>query len=204
MRVSQKPYEGKLQKKAKMLEEDKDLEEMEEEEGTDWEMGEGTPAQNKGTQEDKNTKILSKKISDQNQNQWLVYKYDKSDMGLFKVHIRPDDSDPKNNTSVVDIRRLLERLHIEYCRIFQDSRRHWTVLFCSRNMANSLVNCTENKENKLEAFILARVVVKKRIIGGISLDINTGELLERIRTENPSLHVTGAKRNSRSEVKAKA
>jgi hypothetical protein len=42
----------------------KDLEEMEEEEGTYLERGEGTLEQNKGTPEDKNTKIQSEKISD--------------------------------------------------------------------------------------------------------------------------------------------
>jgi hypothetical protein len=49
-RVSQKPCEGKLQKKAKMLptrqdtlEEDKDSKEMEEEEVIDLERGEGSP-----------------------------------------------------------------------------------------------------------------------------------------------------------------
>jgi hypothetical protein len=49
-------------------------------------------------------------------------------------------------------------------------------------------------ENKLGVFILAREIVKKRITRGIPLDISTEELLERIRNENPSLHVTRAKR----------
>jgi hypothetical protein len=123
MKVSQNPYEGKLQIKARMLEENKDLEEMEEEEGTDWERGEVTPAQKKGTPEDENRKTLSKKkTSDQNQNQRPVYKYNESDTGPFKVHIRPDGSDPKNNAGVVDIRRLLEKLGTDYGRIFQNSR----------------------------------------------------------------------------------
>jgi hypothetical protein len=39
---------------------------MEEEEGTYLERGEGTPAQNKGTTEDKNMKIQSEKILDKN------------------------------------------------------------------------------------------------------------------------------------------
>lgn len=80
-RVSQKPYEGKLQEKAKMmltkqdkLEVNKDLEEMEEEEGTDLERGEGAPTQSKGILEDRNRKILSEAISDQNQSQRPVYK----------------------------------------------------------------------------------------------------------------------------------
>jgi hypothetical protein len=68
------------------------------------------------------------------------------------------------------------------------------VFFNSRNTANSLVDCVGIKENKLEAFIPARVVVKKGILRGIPLDINTEQLLGRIRTENPYLHVTGAKR----------
>jgi hypothetical protein len=95
-RVSQKPYERKLPKKVKKLEEDKDLEEMEEEEGTDWEIGEGTPIQNKRTPEDKNRKITS-------ENRGPVYKYNESDMGPFKVHILPDGCDPKNTPSVGDI-----------------------------------------------------------------------------------------------------
>jgi hypothetical protein len=61
-------------------------------------------------------------------------------------------------------------------------------------MANSLVDCIGIKENKLEAFILAGVIVKNRIIRDIPMDISTQELLERIRIENPSLHDTGAKR----------
>jgi hypothetical protein len=61
-------------------------------------------------------------------------------------------------------------------------------------MADSLVDCISIKENKLEAFIPARVIVKKGIIRGIPLDISCEELLERIRIENPSIHVTGVKR----------
>jgi hypothetical protein len=38
------------------------------------------------------------------------------------------------------------------------------------------------------------VIVKKGNIRGIPLDTSTEELLERIRIENPSRHVTGTKR----------
>jgi hypothetical protein len=87
-------------------------------------------------------------------------------------------------------------------------------------MANSLDVCVGIKENKSEAFIPARVVVNKEIHRGIPLDISTEELLERLRTENLSLHVTRAEitdvtqkipaqgteaeKNNRSKAKAKA
>jgi hypothetical protein len=74
-RVSQISYEGEVQTMVKKLEEDKDFEEIEEEEGTYLKRGEGTPVQTKGTP-DKNRKIMSEKILDKNQSQWLVYKYD--------------------------------------------------------------------------------------------------------------------------------
>jgi hypothetical protein len=61
-------------------------------------------------------------------------------------------------------------------------------------MAKRLVDCIGIKENKLEAFIPARVVVKRGIIRGIPMDFSTEDLLERIRVENPSLHITGARR----------
>jgi hypothetical protein len=61
-------------------------------------------------------------------------------------------------------------------------------------MANSLGNCIGIKENILEAFILAGLIVKKGIMRDIPMDTSTHELLERIRIKNPSLHVTGAKR----------
>jgi hypothetical protein len=61
-------------------------------------------------------------------------------------------------------------------------------------MSNSLVDCVGIKENKLEALVSTRVVVKKRIIRGLPSDISTEELPERIRAESPSLLVTGAKR----------
>jgi hypothetical protein len=80
-RVSQKPYERKLQKKAKMLPTEHD--QLEEEEGNDLETGEGAPVQNKGIPEEKNRKIPSETISDQNQSQRPVYEYDESYMGLF-------------------------------------------------------------------------------------------------------------------------
>jgi hypothetical protein len=67
------------------------------------------------------------------------------------------------------------------------------VLFSSHNIANSLVVCIGIKENKLVAFIPARVVVKKGIIRGIPLVISNEKLLERLRTKNLSLHVTRAK-----------
>jgi hypothetical protein len=71
--VSQKPYGRKLQKRVKLLEEDKDLEEMEEEEGNDGEIGEGTPAQIRRTPDNKDREIPSEKFSDQNHNQRPVY-----------------------------------------------------------------------------------------------------------------------------------
>jgi hypothetical protein len=113
-------------------------------------------------------------------------------MGPFKVYIC-HGSDPKNNPSAVHIGRLLEKLGTDY-RSFPGSRRRWTVLSSSHNIANSMVVCIGIKENKLVAFIPARVVVKKGIIRGIPLDISNEELLERLRTKNLSLHVTGAKR----------
>jgi hypothetical protein len=94
-------------------------------------------------------------------------------MGPFKVFIHPAGSEPKSNLSVVDIRMMLVKLGIDHHRIFQDSRQRWTVLFSSRNMANSLVDCIGIKENKLEAFILARVIVKRGIVRSIPLDIST-------------------------------
>jgi hypothetical protein len=54
------------------LEEDKDSEEMEEKARINLERGKGTPNQNKGIPENKNRKILSETISDQNQSQWSV------------------------------------------------------------------------------------------------------------------------------------
>jgi hypothetical protein len=193
-RVSQKPYKGKLQKKPKMLPtiQDKleeDLEETEEEEGIDLERRESALVP-----EDKNSKIESETISDQNQSQRPVYKYDESDMGPFKMLIRPAASDPKSNLIGVDIGMMLEKPSIYYCRLFLDSRRRWTVLFSSRNMANSLVDHIGTKENKLEAFIPAIVIVEKGIIRGTPLDVSTEELLERIRIKNSSLHVSGVKR----------
>lgn len=140
-----------------------------------------------------NRKIPSETISGQNQSQWLVYKYNKSDMGPFKVLICPAGSGPKSNLSVVDIRRMLGKLGIGYRRIFQDSRWCWTVLFSSRNMANIATDWIGIKEKKLGVFIPAREIVKKRITRGIPLDISNEELLERIRHENPSPHVTGSK-----------
>jgi hypothetical protein len=50
------------------------------------------------------------------------------------------------------------------------------------------------RENKLEAFIPARAIVKRGTIRGILLDVGTEELLERIRLENLSLNVIGARR----------
>jgi hypothetical protein len=116
--VSQKSYEGEVQKKVKKLEEDKDFEEIEEEEGTYLERGEGTPAKNNGTPQDKNRKIESEKILDKNKSPWPVYKYEESDMGPFKVYIC-HGSDPKNDPSVVPIGRLLEKLGTDYRRVFQ-------------------------------------------------------------------------------------
>jgi hypothetical protein len=89
---------------------------------------------------------------------------------------------------------MLQELGIDYRRIFHDSRQSWTALFNLHNMADSLVDCIWIKENKLEAFFPARVMVKKRINRGIQLDISSAELLERIRIENPSLLVTRVKR----------
>jgi hypothetical protein len=83
-------------------------------------MGE-EEAIDKGIPEDKNRKIPSETISGQNQSQRLVYKYDESDMGPFRVLIRPAGSDPKNNTSVVDIGRMLGKLDINYRRISRTS-----------------------------------------------------------------------------------
>jgi hypothetical protein len=79
-RVSQKPYERDFKRNPRCypqdkLEEEKDLEEMEEE-GIDLERGEDALVQNKGIPEDKNRKIPSETISDQNQGQRSVYKYD--------------------------------------------------------------------------------------------------------------------------------
>jgi hypothetical protein len=54
-------------------------------------------------------------------------------------------------------------------------------------MANDLIDCIENKENKLEVFIPARVVVKKGIMRGIPLDISTEELLELEPRTHPSM-----------------
>jgi uncharacterized protein YwqG len=107
-RVSQKSYERKLQKKAKILptkqdklEENKDLEEMEEEEGIDLERGGGYLCPEQGDprgQEQKNPKRNNLRPK-----QKPVYKYNESDMEPFKVLIRPAGSDPKNNPGVVDI-----------------------------------------------------------------------------------------------------
>jgi hypothetical protein len=71
-----------------------------------------------GIPEDKNRKIQSETISGQNQSQRLVYKYNESDMGPFRVLIDPVGSDPRNKRSVVDIGRMVGKLDINYRRIF--------------------------------------------------------------------------------------
>jgi hypothetical protein len=61
-------------------------------------------------------------------------------------------------------------------------------------MAKSLINCIGIKKNKPEAFIPAIMTVKRGIITRIPFYIRTEELLEKIRIDNPSLHITGTKR----------
>jgi hypothetical protein len=113
-------------------------------------------------------------------------------MGPFKVHIHPNDSDPKNNPSVVDIGRSLD-----WYWFLQNFSGLQTTVDSALQLAQHgkrLVDCIGIKENKLDAFVPTRVVVKKGIIWGIPLDISTEDLLEKIRAENPSIHITCARR----------